>query len=691
MTATGPSGRPKEDGLEGLQAGDGGTFLIIGKDVVLREYTVLLKDAEGRDAAVVKWPFDAMREARAPRRPLSAGQAWGPSRTEVAAWREARETGNLAWGSVDQREGSTGDSPASLGDGGAGSAGEWADEYERMHCSRWGDLDTLEEERRERLATQGMPPPTFGCTRFAPTTDVSMPGSPTGETGTQHTEGPCNRSMEHLRARDEDEDASDRQSMGRESFEEFLRGLGVEDPNAIEEHWKAMSQGGRVRPTEAKPKFAWEAVARANPAMTLRELLRGGQRVRPEETAGLEVCEGTQADEWDAPHCPLQVREGGLVRLREGPHRKSQKVSVDLPGGTPLRAVSWEIRHESIEVHVVRGAVGEALSPSRWAGGTECEVGWIALEDVMGYDDRRWYRGLTEDEWYNSCWQTTVEALRVWVSQGGRTWQQVYDSILPVQGQKREEKKHLAKVRETFEAEGYTYVALGLGRMWRGKWEVTNLRLHVTIAYAAAMAESEMKALQEILTHQVHEWGRLEPHLRPRRLTRFRQWETQTRVEKAGDTRLTRNSTRRPIVSMGQGEVEAMVAEDRIHTLDLDAEDEETLSEFVGRLYHRDRDRLQEGRERAAALSKNNGQLRVECADEGLGEGSQEIQDLLAYLADTVRFFASASKRLEPEPGRRKGKLVPPYVTPPERWHITKQGSWLRSTECSREEQDETE
>ena len=42
--------------------------------------------------------------------------------------------------------------------------------------------------------------------------------------------------------------------------------------------------------------------------------------------------------------------------------------------------------------------------------------------------------------------------------------------------------------------------ALGLGRVWRGEREVTNLRLHVTIAYAAAMDDSEMKVLREILT-----------------------------------------------------------------------------------------------------------------------------------------------------------------------------------------------
>ena len=136
---------------------------------------------------------------------------------------------------------------------------------------------------------------------------------------------------------------------------------------------------------------------------------------------------------------------------------------------------------------------------------------------------------------------------------------------------------------------------------------------------------------------------------------------------------------------MRQGDVEDMVAEDRIHTLDLDEDDETSLGEFVDRLYHRDRDRLREGQERATQLSANDGTLRVDSTDEGLGEGTLELKDLLSYLADTVRFFASASKRLDPLPGKAKGKLMPPYVTAEDRWHITKQGSWLRTVDYEEE------
>ena len=680
--------RPNAGAVESLQAGDCGTYLIIGKDVVAREYTVLLKNTEGKDVGVAKWPFDAQGGELKPSG-LSSGR---PLRRESLTAEPSQRSRDSSYVDGDLWRDGLDQSPAFSDDGGARSGREWLEEYERLTLSGWEDSSSLEEERREREASSRAIPTTFGCTRIVEPAEPPGPALPAGSAWAQHAGVPGEMGTERFHVRSDDEDSSDRQSMSRDSFEGFLRELGVEDPRAIEDHWNAMKQGGRVRPTTTRPRFAWETATQADLSTALQHLLlrlhavRGGQRQRPEEAAGLEVCEGTQADEWDAPHCPLKVRDGGLVRLRESPHRKSREVTGDLPGGTPLRAVSWKIRHESIEVHVVRGATGEALSPSRWAGGTECEVGWVAVEEVVGYDDRRWYRGLTEEEWYSSSWQTTVKALRVWVSRGGRTWQEVYDAILPTQEQSRQEKKHLKKMREVFEAEGYTYVALGLGRMWQGDWEATNLRLHVTIAYAAAMEDSEMKALQEILTNQVHEWARLEPNLRPLKVTRFRRWETQTRMEKKADTRLTRNSTRRPIVTMGQGEVEAMVAEERIHTLDLDEDDEESLGEFVGRLYSRDRDRLREGRERAAALSKNDGLLRVECADEGLGAGSLEIQDLLAYLADTVRFFASASKRLDPAPGRLKGKLVPPYVTPPERWHITKQGSWLRSHECTWEE-----
>ena len=204
---------------------------------------------------------------------------------------------------------------------------------------------------------------------------------------------------------------------------------------------------------------------------------------------------------------------------------------------------------------------------------------------------------------------TTTCALRVWVSKGGRCWDEVYNDIMPLDDQSKGEKRHLNTVREIFEAEGYTYVVLGLGRLRRGKWESTNLNPHVTIAYAAAMDDSQQKALREILEAQILGWCRLQPHKRLANLTRFRRFETQTRQEKAGSTRLTRDSTRKPIALMQPTDVSDMLAEDRIHTLDVDELDD--LREFVWRLYDRDRDRLSEGRKRAEHLRANEGTLEI--------------------------------------------------------------------------------
>ena len=54
----------------------------------------------------------------------------------------------------------------------------------------------------------------------------------------------------------------------------------------------------------------------------------------------------------------------------------------------------------------------------------------------------------------------------------------------------------------------------------------------------------------------------------------------------------------------------------------------------------------------------------------GLGEISFELEDLLEYLADQVRYFASASRRND------KDKLITPFITASSRWHCTKQGEW---------------
>ena len=172
------------------------------------------------------------------------------------------------------------------------------------------------------------------------------------------------------------------------------------------------------------------------------------QSEQPSGGSSWHEYEGTQAYEWDAPHCPLKIRKEGHVCLREGPHPRSRAVTALLEGGTSLRAVSWEVKHESIEVLVVRNAKGEALMPTTWAGGVSQEVGWIGLEETVGYDGRRWFRGLTEEEWYGTPWNTSTAGLSVWVSKGRRAWGEVCDDILPTQDQSKRENKHLHNMRD---------------------------------------------------------------------------------------------------------------------------------------------------------------------------------------------------------------------------------------------------
>ena len=52
--------------IDQLQAGDGGTYTVIGKDVATRKYTVLLKDTNGLELGVASWPFDLKARVQEP-------------------------------------------------------------------------------------------------------------------------------------------------------------------------------------------------------------------------------------------------------------------------------------------------------------------------------------------------------------------------------------------------------------------------------------------------------------------------------------------------------------------------------------------------------------------------------------------------------------------------------------------------
>ena len=89
----------------------------------------------------------------------------------------------------------------------------------------------------------------------------------------------------------------------------------------------------------------------------------------------------------------------------------------------------------------------------------------------------------------------------------------------------------------------------------------------------------------------------------------------------------------------------------------------------------------------STSLTRNLlGRHKVQVDKNKIAAMTTEMKATKGMVATMKIFNVFFSKRLDPAPGRLKGKLVPPYVTPPERWHITKQGSWLRSHECTWEE-----
>ena len=80
----------RSDGLADLRAGDKGTYVIVGKYVVRREYRVLVKDIRGRELGVTRWPFDEAAQEAEPREDVSLSAL--RNETPLALWtQEMRE------------------------------------------------------------------------------------------------------------------------------------------------------------------------------------------------------------------------------------------------------------------------------------------------------------------------------------------------------------------------------------------------------------------------------------------------------------------------------------------------------------------------------------------------------------------------------------------------------------------------
>ena len=116
--------------------------------------------------------------------------------------------------------------------------------------------------------------------------------------------------------------------------------------------------------------------------------------------------------------------------------------------------------------------------------------------------------------------------------------------------------------------------------------------------------------------------------------------------------------------------VQRLLDEGTISSFWPDPEDPAEFREHVARIWERDRAILAEARVRASILAPHRGVSEMAQCGPGLGSVSFEMEDLLEYLADMVRHYASASRR------NHRNKLVTPFLTARSRWHCTKQGEW---------------
>ena len=223
----------------------------------------------------------------------------------------------------------------------------------------------------------------------------------------------------------------------------------------------------------------------------------------------------------------------------------------------------------------------------------------------------------------------------------------------------------------------YTYVALEVGWPIRCHDGFSSQRsCHVTIAKANAMDVKELAKLRRELDAVLFEWGRLAPEMRPGRLLRFKRW----RLHDDYDPGCYRNVE---LVHECPHKVDELLRDGRLSSIDVGTDKDKTRDRVL-HTYVRDTLRMDDAVERARTLPPHSDLITVVRMDEGFGDGNNgaELRDLLEYLAEWVWHFGPAHKRLvcvKPDGSEVLGRLLPPAVTSPGRWHITRQGDWLSS------------
>ena len=335
--------------------------------------------------------------------------------------------------------------------------------------------------------------------------------------------------------------------------------------------------------------------------------------------------------------------------LRSGPASDAPFTTIKIKHGEEIKILSWEIVDGFIHVQA-KGAAS----------------GWLRVEHILGHANGVIYKSLMDPEWYEQHWHVCSDHCQIRVLHGDS---HPIREMRAMGFRDREISEMLIMMEECggngFRWNGHTFVCMDIGRPFRNGYESCR-GCHITIAYAAGMSEGCMYFLNRRLDDTLEQWKRSEPKERPDTLLRLRNWEIKRPEEVGYDSFSQEEIARKP-----WRVVEELMAKGLIDSTS--PHPQADLPGYVERLYNRDVGRLNEARCRATMLRPHKGVLDMMRCDEGLGGNSHELYDLLEYLADIVLYFPAAHYL------KRNGRLVPPYITKPSKWHCTRQSNWKRT------------
>ena len=343
-------------------------------------------------------------------------------------------------------------------------------------------------------------------------------------------------------------------------------------------------------------------------------------------------------------------------RLCKEPTAESEWITI-LPTTCKWRIPSWEMINMSF-LYITNGYQSEGYVNT---SGLEFEKGGVI------------YQSLSDVEWNSSPKIINLESgyCRVRVSKGDTDeqalrWMQEELQQLGVPMESILHENLLADMAQ----QGYTYIALEIGKPSCAEGWMPLHNAHITLAYAGPMEEKCRRVLQGDLNGILWTWPRTPPNDRPRKLVDWRKLKMRTEEESQWEW------TREEMVWESLEDLLQM-AEHRLLDRPTFVEPQK-LPAYLKRVHQREVARLQEHAGRIAKLieladqphHQEPSEVWMSLPTAGLGFTSWNLRDLLAYLADRILHYPKTYRL------NAIGQLVPPFLTRPGSWHCTRSSDW---------------